>query len=1091
MLMRNMLRTSKTLAVVFIGFCLLYFTSCNKLEYPFELKKGSKTGITFENTLSYTEAFNPYTYRNFYNGAGVAMGDINNDGLIDLYFTGNLVSNALYLNLGDFKFKDITKPAGVACENVWSSGATFVDINQDGWLDLYVCKSGMPGGENRHNELFINQKDNTFKEASAAYGLNITGLSVQAAFFDYDRDGDLDCYLLNNSMRSVGAYDLIENQRTIPDPDGNRLLENRDGFFVNVSEQTGIYSSKIGFGLGITLSDFNNDHWPDLFISNDFFEKDYLYLNNQKGGFEESGDLYFNALSMGSMGADAADIDNDLQTDLMVTEMLPETLERKKLKAAYESWDKHQLAVNKGYGKQFPRNVLQRNMGTQGFSEISRQAGIDGSEWSWAALFFDMDNDGLKDLYISNGIHKDLLDRDYLTFMANDEKVRQMIDQDQDVLSKLIDVMPSKAIPNAAYKNKGGFEFEDVRELWGFNTPSFSNGSAYGDLDNDGDLDLVVNNINMPAFVYENKTTAIENHYLQISLKGSERNRFAIGAKAIIYYEGKRALVEQFPSRGFQSAISHRLHFGTGKASLIDSLEIYWPNGRLSTTYNIKTDQHIHIALKEQKTKIAKQAAPWVISRASKIRSPFTFVHKENKFIDFNTERLLPQMFSNEGPVIAKGDVNGDGKEDFFIGGAKNQSAVLWVSKSKKSFEKVTEVFLQDATSEDTEAIFLDIDLDGDQDLYVGSGGKSFSKFSFNLHDRIYINDGAGNYIKQKKILFKKPMSTGAVTALDIDQDGDLDLFVGERYQVETYGLNGNGYLLINNGKGIYSEKIASVFQNLGMVTDAKTADLNRDGWEDLIVVGEWMGVKVFINNKGTFEDQSEAYSLGETHGMWSSLAVLDINSDGQLDLIIGNVGNNSFYKPNMKLFVKDFDSNGSLEQIITLEEKKEDYPILDKDELIKQIPSLKKKFLYYKDYAAASYRDLFGEAGYQGVEIKKLEITASSIFWGTKTGFKRASLPSEIQYSNVSSILCEDVNKDGATDIILGGNQSKVKPQFGPMESSQGWLLINKKKGIFERPLSLGIQGEIRSIKSIKQENHYSIIIGINNDSIQFKTIQ
>jgi hypothetical protein len=415
---------------------------------------------------------------------------------------------------------------------------------------------------------------------------------------------------------------------------------------------------------------------------------------------------------------------------------------------------------------------------------------------------------------------------------------------------------------------------------------------------------------------------------------------------------------------------------------------------------------------------------------------------------------------------------------------------VLWVSENKESFEKVTEVFLQDATSEDTEAIFLDIDLDGDQDLYVGSGGKSFSKFSFNLHDIIYINDGAGNYIKQKNILFKKPMSTGAVTALDIDQDGDLDLFVAERYQVETYGLNGNGYLLINNGKGIYSEKIASVFQNLGMVTDAKAADLNKDGWEDLIVVGEWMGVKVFINNKGTFEDQSEAYSLGETQGMWSSLAVLDINSDGQLDLIIGNVGNNSFYKPNMKLFVKDFDSNGSLEQIITLEEKKEDYPILDKDELIKQIPSLKKKFLYYKDYAAASYRDVFGEAGYQGVEIKKLKITASSIFWGTKTGFKRASLPSEIQYSNVSSILCEDVNKDGATDIILGGNQTKVKPQFGPMESSQGWLLINKKKGIFERPLSLGIQGEIRSIKSIKKEN-YSIIIGINNDSIQFKSIQ
>ena len=586
-------KTNHLPKVVLLGLILLLLWSCDNKSKRFELMKPNATGVVFSNELSYTEAFNPYTYRNFYNGAGVALGDINNDGLIDIYFTGNLVDNALYLNRGDFKFEDITETAGVACENIWSSGATFVDINQDGWLDLYVCKSGMPGGKNRHNELFINQKDNTFKEASAEYGLNITGLSVQAAFFDYDLDGDLDCYLLNNSMRSVGAYDLIEDQRNIPDTEGNRLLENRNGFFVNVSEKAGIYSSKIGFGLGITLSDFNNDLWPDLFISNDFFEKDYLYINNQKGGFDEMGDTYFNATSMGSMGADAADIDNDLNTDLMVTEMLPETLSRKKLKASYENWDKHELAKSKGYGNQFPRNVLQRNMGAETFAEISRIAGVDGSEWSWAALFFDMDNDGLKDLYISNGIHKDLLDRDYLTFMANDEKVRQLIEEDNDVLSKLIDVMPSAAVPNGAYKNKGSFQFENARDLWGFETPSFSNGSAYGDLDNDGDLDLVVNNINAPAFVYKNNST--ENNYVQISLKGFEKNTFAVGSKVIVHQEGQKSMLEQFPSRGFQSAISNRLHFGLGKNSRIDSIEILWPDQKRSVLKEVTANQHIQV----------------------------------------------------------------------------------------------------------------------------------------------------------------------------------------------------------------------------------------------------------------------------------------------------------------------------------------------------------------------------------------------------------------------------------------------------------------------------------------------------------------
>ncbi len=1080
-------KTSHIAKVVLLGLFTLFILSCKDTSSRFELMKPSTTGVAFNNELSYTEAFNPYTYRNFYNGAGVALGDINNDGLIDIYFTGNLVNNALYLNRGDFKFEEIAETAGVACKNIWSSGATFVDIHQDGWLDLYVCKSGMPGGENRHNELFINQKDNTFKESSAEYGLDITGLSVQAAFFDYDLDGDLDCYLLNNSMRSVGAYDLIENQRNIPDMEGNKLLENRNGHFVNVSEEAGIYSSKIGFGLGITLSDFNNDLWPDLFISNDFFEKDYLYINNQNGGFDEMGDSYFNATSMGSMGADAADIDNDLNTDLMVTEMLPETLSRKKLKASYESWDKHQLAKSKGYGNQFPRNVLQRNMGAETFAEISRIAGVEGSEWSWAALFFDMDNDGLKDLYISNGIHKDLLDRDYLTFMANDEKVRQLIEEDNDVLSKLIDVMPSAAVPNGAYKNKGGFQFENVRELWGFETPSFSNGSAYGDLDNDGDLDLVVNNINAPAFVYKNNST--ENNYVQISLKGFEKNTFAIGSKVILHQEGQKSMLEQFPSRGFQSAISNRLHFGLGQNARIDSIEILWPDQKRSVLKEVAANQHIQIdydtvvktgivALKENHRRSVDQGI-------------LSFTHKENGFVDFNQERLLPQMFSNEGPVVIKADLNGDKQPDFFFGGAKDQASELWLSDGEKYSSSSKIEFEKDAMSEDTKALFMDVDNDGDVDLYVGSGGKAYSKFSFNLHDRIYINHGNGRFEKQNSSLFSRPFATGALTAADFDNDGDIDIFVGERYQVETYGKDGQGYILRNDGAGNFTEEAPELFSQIGMLTDAKHLDVNKDGYEDLIVVGEWMSPKVFINTQGTFIEVKESFGLSNEQGLWATLEIADLNADGHQDLVLGNIGENSFYKKGMKMFVKDFDGNGTEEQIMTYHESGADFPILDRDELFKQIPSLKKKYLYYKDYASANMTDLFGADVYQTALIKELRELSSAIYWGSDNGFTKNSLAPEIQYANVSSILLEDTDNNGTIDIIIGGNQSKIKPQFGPLESSNGWILKQQKNGIFEKPTSLGVKGEIRSIISFKNKDQYSIILGRNNDSIKIKNIQ
>jgi len=768
---------------------------------------------------------------------------------------------------------------------------------------------------------------------------------------------------------------------------------------------------------------------------------------------------------------------------------LPEQLSRKKLKASYESWDKHQLAKSKGYGNQFPRNVLQRNMGTNTFAEISRIAGVDGSEWSWAALFFDMDNDGLKDLYISNGIHKDLLDRDYLTFMANDEKVRQLIEEDNDVLSKLIDVMPSAPVPNGAYKNKGNFQFENIRDLWGFDTPSFSNGSAYGDLDNDGDLDLVVNNINAPAFVYKNNST--ENNYVQISLNGFEKNTFGIGSKVIVHQEGQKSMLEQFPSRGFQSAISNRLHFGLGQNARIDSIEIFWPDQQRSVLTELPVNQHIHVDYKAVKKSIPLVSSKKQNTHSLDTKVPFGFKHLENGFVDFNQERLLPQMYSNEGPVIIKADLNGDQLPDFFFGGAKDQASELWLSNGDEYQLSSKIEFEKDAMSEDTKAIFIDIDNDGDLDLYVGSGGKAFSKFSFNLHDRIYVNNGKGVFNKQSKTLFSRPFSTGALTAADFDNDGDTDLFVGERYQVETYGKDGQGFILRNDGAGNFTEEAPEVFSNIGMLTEAKHFDLNKDGLEDIIVVGEWMSPKVFINVQGAFNEAKESYGLLKDTGLWACLEIADLNADGHQDLVIGNIGENSFYKKGMKMFVKDFDENGTAEQIMTYHENGADYPILDRDELFKQIPSLKKKYLYYKDYANANMTDLFGADVYQTALIKELHVLSSAIYWGSDSTFTRKALAPEVQYSNVGSILLEDLDNNGKIDIILGGNQSKIKPQFGPLESSNGWILKQQKNGIFEKPESLGVKGDIRSIISFKDKDQYSIILGINNDSIKIKNIQ
>jgi len=1075
----------------------LFLISCNvedkKNDSLFILKDAS-IGIFFENTLTYTEAFNPYIYRNFYNGGGVAIGDINNDGLEDIYFTGNMVDNKLYLNKGDWKFEDITLKAQVSCPNVWSTGATFVDINGDGFLDIYVCKSGKPEGSNRHNELFINNGDLTFTESSKEYGLDIEGLSVHAAFFDYDKDGDLDCYILNNSIKSIGAFDLIKDQRLIPDSagNGNKFLRNDDGKFKDITIEAGIYTSKIGFGLGITLGDFNNDDWTDIFISNDFFEKDYLYINDTKGGFKEQLEDYFESISMGSMGADLADLDNDLFTDLIVTEMLPATQERQKTKTMFESWDKQQLAKKQGYFNQFSRNTLQRNLGNGNFIELGRQAKVSATEWSWSALIFDMDNDGLKDIFISNGIYKDLLDRDYLTYEANEETIKNRINsEEKEVIKKLIDAMPSKAIPNAVFRNLGNFEFENKSKDWGGNLPSFSNGSAYGDLDNDGDLDIVVNNVNMPSFIYENKTDTLTHRSITLKLSQENKNINAIGVKAIIKYnEDKMIYVENYTSRGFQSSISSKIHFGLGNIKKIDSLWLKWPDGSTTVLSNLFTNKTYSIknlniidSANTNLNKIIKNSV------TEDVKPLFNFIHRENNYIDFNNERLLTQMYSNEGPAFASEDINNDGKVDFFIGGAKYQSGRLFISSSN-GYNEISAPFVNDINSEDVDAIFFDGDNDGDMDLYVCHGGKAFSPYSISLNDSYYINQN-NTFIKANNSpSFPTSISSSVVKATDYDNDGDLDLFVGERYKTNIYGQPGSGYVLENDGQGNFKASKKNILENIGMITDASWVDINNDGWQDLIVLGEWMPIKIYININSKLVDKSDSYGLTNTSGLWSSMKILDIDGDGDQDIIAGNVGLNNFFEKDMRMYISDFDGNGFKEQIICKKRADSYYPIIDKDELISQIPSLKKKLLYYKDYAKSNMQSVFSEKVLNKAYFLDLNMLESTVFFNENGIFVSKKLPSEIQYAPVYSIISTDLNEDGHIDLFFGGNQYLVKPQFGSYDASKGWAIFGPYLLKKEKPkvYPLGIKGQIRNLKWINYNNKKILIALLNNEKTVFK---
>jgi enediyne biosynthesis protein E4 len=1068
----------------------------------FKLLDAERTGINFNNELQYTESLNTYTFRNFYNGGGVGLGDFNNDGLLDIFFSGNLVPNRLYLNKGNLQFEDISAKAGVSPENVWTTGVSVADINNDGYLDIYLCKSGPPGGDRRHNELFINNRDLTFTESSEEYGLAFEGLSTHAAFFDYDRDGDLDCYLLNNSFRPVGGFDLRPDQRKIPDPDGgNKLLRNDTGRFTDVTTQAGIYSSSIGFGLGVTIGDVNQDGWQDLFVSNDFFEKDYLYINNADGTFREQLENFMREISMGSMGADMADINNDGYPEIYVTEMLPEHDDRLKTTSQFESYDRRMLSVKAGYFNQFSRNVLQLNNGNGTFSEIARLAGVHATDWSWGALIFDMDNDGWKDIFVANGIYKDLLDQDYVNFIATPGFIRQSIEKKEEVLRQLIDSIPSNKIPNYAFQNQHDLTFKNKAEEWGFGIPTHSNGSAYGDLDNDGDLDLVLNNVNMPAHVYENRANELypSNHSLSIVLRGDSDNHFGLGSKIRIRAGDDQFYQEQSPMRGFMSSVDYKIQIGLGGHSSVDTVEVEWPDQRISIVTNQPADQILQISHKDatEKQKSPKRAIKTVFNVQE--NSSISFTHHENDFIDFDRDRLLFNMVSNEGPCLCVGDVNADGMDDFYVGGAKGQAGSLFVQNSNGTFtSKHQQTFEADKDSEDTDCLFFDANGDRRQDLYVTSGGNEYSSSSFSLVDRLYFN--LGQTFKRSAQILPVPdkfVSTSAVAAKDFNNDGYIDLFVGARLVPFKYGLPASGYLLMNDGKGNFKEVSSSLapgLKNIGLITDAEWSDINKDSRPDLIVAGEWMGVRIFIQEDGAFADRSTELGFASTNGWYHSIVVNDVNGDGYMDIISGNHGFNSRFKASthepVSLYVNDFDNNGSIEQILTRYDRGKPYPLVLKQDLVSQIPSLKKKLLYYDQYKGKTISDIFTEEQLEKSVVLNA-FTFESSCWLNKDGkqFEKRHLPLAAQISPVYAMIAEDFTSDGIPDLLVGGNLQRAKPETGIYDASYGVFLKGDGRGNFTAvspsASGLSIKGEIRGFKKIRTGKGNHILVARNNDSL------
>ncbi|AWW30061.1 RNA-binding protein [Echinicola strongylocentroti] len=1051
----------------------------------FTLLPSSQTQITFKNQLTEGLNTNVLMYEYFYNGGGVAIGDVNGDGLDDIYFTGNMIANKLFLNKGQMKFVDITAAAGTAGRNgPWKTGVTMADVNGDGKLDIYVCYSGNLRPEKRKNELYINEGNDEngipkFSEQAEKFGIAGTSTSTQGIFFDYDIDGDLDLFLLNHNHKSLPILDEASTAAILKekDPAGSQLFRNDKGIFTEVTEAAGIQNSALSYGLGAGTADINGDGWTDLYICNDYTAPDYLYINNQDGTFTDRIGSSMGHTSHFSMGNDVADINNDGLPDLFTLDMLPESNERQKLLMAPDNYEKFDLKVNLGFHHQYMRNMLQVNNGNSTFSEIGQLSGISNTDWSWSAQFADFDNDGWKDLYITNGYLRDYTNMDFLKFMGdyvqnNDGNIRR-----QNVLD-LVKQIPSSNLHNYMFQNNGNLTFEKVSKDWGLDYSSNSNGAAYADLDNDGDLDLVVNNINLEAFIFENQANQqLSNSYLKIKLNGEEANKFGLGTKVTLYDEGKSLFQEQMPARGYQSSVSPVLHFGLGETEFIDSLQVKWLGGKAQTLRNITTNQLITLNEAEAENQDLGKELPVPLFKET--TTPFSVEFTKNQLNDFKRQPLIVNPLSFESPSLAKADVNGDGLEDIFVGAGTGDISKLFIQQKNGQFiAKGTGEFALDKASEDSYAAFADVNADGFPDLYVCSGGYgNYMPADTKLQDRLYLNDGNGNFTKSSASLPEMLTSTSCVTFLDINGDQALDIFVGGRTVPGNYPKIPRSYLLINDGNGAFTDQTNDVAPSLvypGMITDATMADLNLDGKPELLTVGEWMPVQVYSIDQGKLEEVTSEYFDKPYTGWWNTIHVDDLNGDQKPDLVLGNQGTNTQIHASdnepASLIYKDFDQNGSLDPILCCYIQGENYPYVTRDELLDQMAKMRTRFPDYKSFASAKIEDIFTDEELKNSKKLTANHLATALFLSTGSQkFSLAKLPTQAQNSPVMAIASGDMDSDGNKDILLCGNIDNARLRFGKYDANYGLLLKGDGKGNFiSLPQSLSgfsLKGDVRSI--------------------------